>query len=361
MAENISIHDRAIKGGLARKAKLTSEERSASARNAANRRWGTQNDNDNSYSSQNNKMPTALFEGILEIADIKISCANLDDGTRVLSETQVASTLGRGIGGKTRRLARSHNPNDPPMPTFLSGRILEPFVPASLRLALANPKEYLTKTRAKRSGVDATLLNEICSVWVEASQRRALQKSQEPIADRARTLLKGMANVGITLLVDAATGYDKVRDQEEIKRIVQYYVTDELLPWSKRFPEEYYRQVFRLLGWAFDPGSTKRGKALMKWTEKYVYDQLPPGVYEEIKRKNPANEKGLRRHKNFQWLSGDIGNEHLKRQVIETTTIMKVSRNKRHFKKNFTLAFSPREGSQLELQADEINEEGDEG
>ena len=47
MAENISIHDRAIKGGLARKAKLTSEERSASARNAANRRWGTQNDNDN--------------------------------------------------------------------------------------------------------------------------------------------------------------------------------------------------------------------------------------------------------------------------------------------------------------------------
>ena len=59
---------------------------------------------------------------------------------------------------------------------------------------------------SRTQGVDATLLNEICSVWVEASQRGALLKSQEPIADRARILLKGMANIGITFLVDAATG-----------------------------------------------------------------------------------------------------------------------------------------------------------
>ena len=359
MAEENIIQERASKGGKARKAKLTPEERTASAKNAANHRWGTQNGGNGEQTTLQGRIPTALYEGTLEIGDIKLSCANLDDGTRVLSETQVASRLGRGIGGKTRRLAHPHNSDAPPMPAFLSGRTLEPFVSASLRISLAYPKEYLTQTKARRYGVDATLLNEICSVWIEASQKGALQKSQEPIADRARILLKGMANVGITLLVDAATGYDKVRGQEEIKRIVQFYISEELLPWSRTFPEEYYRQAFRLLGWTFDSTTTKRGRALMKWTEMYVYDKLPPGVYNEIKHKNPANEKGKRRYKNFQWLSGDIGNEHLKKQVIETTTIMKLSRNKRHFKKNFALAFPLRDGSELEFQSEEFEDDGE--
>lgn len=351
-----SLERLAAMGGKARAAKLTPEQRRESARKAALKRWGTRTGLESKQEQNNSGIPTATHTGTLKIGDFAIECANLDNGTRVLNEKDVASILGRGVGGKTRVLARWQESEEPPLPVFLSGRTLEPYIPASLRLALAAPLNYHTKTGAKKSGFDATLINEICAVWVKADQKRALQKSQESIADRARILLKGLADTGIRALVDAATGYEKDRPKIELERILAQYISDELLPWAKQFPDEFYRQAFRLLRWDYNPKSTKRGKALMSLTQRYIYEQLPPGVYEEIKRRNPANEKGQRPNKNFQVLTGDIGNEHVKRIVIEVTTVMKLSRNLSHFKKQHAIAFPPRAGTQLQLEGDGFDE-----
>jgi hypothetical protein len=74
----------ASKGGSARAARLSAEERSDIARRAAEARWGA--------------VHYAPYPGVLEIGDISIACAVLEDGTRVLSQATVLRALARVSG-----------------------------------------------------------------------------------------------------------------------------------------------------------------------------------------------------------------------------------------------------------------------
>ena len=80
-----------IKGGLARAARLSPEERKEIAQKAAAVRW-----NNNGI-----KIPKATHFGELKFLDIKIPCAVLEDGTRVLSERSVAKALGKRVAEHT--------------------------------------------------------------------------------------------------------------------------------------------------------------------------------------------------------------------------------------------------------------------
>ena len=44
-----------------------------------------------------------------------------------------------------------------------------------------------------------------------------------------------------------------------------------------------------------------------KLVNKYVYEQLPPGVHEELRRRNPRTENGRRVHNHHQLLTADTG------------------------------------------------------
>jgi len=43
-------------------------------------------------------------------------------------------------------------------------------------------------------------------------------------------------------------------------------------------------------------------------------------VWETLKRINPADKKGNRRYRNWRFLTEDIGNPHLEKQLIAVTT-----------------------------------------
>jgi len=105
----------------------------------------------------------------------------------------------------------------------------------------------------------------------------------------------------------------------------------------------FYKEMFRLWGWKFQPkadkGAPRGPRYAVKLTKKLVYEQLPPGVIEELERVNPADEKWQRKHKHSQFLTEDIGNPHLEKQVAITTTLMKISPNKRIFERHFARAF----------------------
>jgi len=87
-----------------------------------------------------------------------------------------------------------------------------------------------------------------------------------------------------------------------------------------------------------------------------VYEQLPSGVLHDLERKNPPDEKWQRKHKHHQWLTQDIGNPHLEKQVAIVITLMKISSDWRKFKRNFVTAF-PEQGQQLELPLPEKGED----
>jgi len=162
--------------------------------------------------------------------------------------------------------------------------------------------------------------------------------------------MRGLAKVGIVALVDEATGYQVVRDRQDLHKILAAYISKELLPWAKRFPDEFYQQMFRLRGWSFDPETGKKPILAGKLTEKIVYKKLPPGVLDELKKKNPKNNEGRRRHKYFQFLTKDIGNPHLEKHLLISTALMRASRTWKEFLRLLERAVPNPGGNQTEME-----------
>lgn len=337
---------KASKGGKARAKSLDREQRKEIAQKAANARWGQ-------LSGTDSNKPIAIHPytelARLKIGDIELPCAVLANRTPVITYASVTKTLGRIMGGKQRKLAKASKKDR--LPDFLYGASLEPFVPESLRIALNNPILFRAKGGVRKA-VHANLIPEICEVWLNARDADALQPSQEKTAKNAEILMRGLARVGITALIYEATGYELIKDRDELERILEAYISKELLPWSKRFPDEYYEQLFRLRGWQYRPISVKRPKYVGKLTNELVYEKLPEGVLVELRSKNPVTPKGYRKHRHFQFLTEDIGNPHLEKQVASVITLMKASNNWSTFYRLFNRVF----GLQKEMIFPEIED-----
>jgi hypothetical protein len=309
------------KGGKARAARLTRSERSEIARAGALARWGSDT--------------TAINDGALSIGDREIKCAVLADGRRVLNQQTFLQTLGRARSAKGKTGSAAGG-----LPPFLAAANLHEFITDELREML-EPIPYRPITGGRAFGYQAEILPLVCDVYLAARKEGRLLQSQVPIAEMSEILVRSLARVGIIALVDEATGYQEVRARDELQRILEKYVQAELRPWTKMFPNEFFQEIYRLQGWEYRPGSAKRTPYVGKLVNKYVYEQLPPGVLDELRELNPVTEKGWRRHKHHQHLTTDTGNKHLDRQISTVTTLMRIAEDKGEFEELFERAFPP--------------------
>jgi hypothetical protein len=308
------------KGGRARAARLSPSQRSLAARRAAEARWGT-------------STAEATHVGQLVIGDMQIDCAVLDDGTRVLSQGTVLTALDRAPTMGRRDITEGR-------PPFLAAANLRPFISQEL-VDLYEPVQYRGPNAARSAGYRAEILPMVCEVYLDARDERVLQHSQLRTARAAEILIRGLARVGIVALVDEATGYQEVRARQELQRILEAYVQAEFRPWIKTFPDEFFREIYRLQGWDFRPGTSKRTPHVGKLIKHYIYEQLPAGVLAELERINPRNDKGHRPRKHHQHLTATTGNAHLDRQISTVTTLMRIARNRAEFEELFERAFPP--------------------
>lgn len=326
----------ASKGGRTRAARLSSTERSRVAREAAEVRWGR-------------SVASATHAGELIIGDKRIECAVLDDGTRVISQGTVLAALGRAPTMGRRDLTEGR-------PPFLSAANLKPFVSPDL-IELYEPVQYrLPHNGARLVGYRAEILPMVCEVYLDARNEGVLLANQQSTVKAAEILIRGLARVGIVALVDEATGYQEVRARHELQKILEAYVQAEFRPWVRKFPDDFFRQIYRLQGWEFRPGTSKRTPHVGKLIKHYIYEQLPDGVLEELERMNPANDKGHRPRKHHQHLTDSTGNTHLDRQISTVTTLMRIARDRLEFEDLFDRAFPPPQ-AKLPLVID-VPEEG---
>lgn len=309
-------------GGKARAELLSPEERSAIAQQAAAARWGT-------------PAVPAPNDGEIVIGDRRIKCAVTEDGTRLINQETFLMALGRAPKAKGGTGVRSNL-----VPAFLSAANLRPYISQELR-ELAEPILYAPLKGGRVYGYRAELLPAVCEVYLDARTDDVLLKNQRPSADAAQILIRGLARTGIIALVDEATGYQETRARDELQRILEAYVTAELRPWLKRFPDDFFKEIYRLQEWEYKPGTSKRTPYVGKLVNKYIYEQLPPGVHDELKRLNPRTERGYRRHKFFQFLTADTGNPQLDKQISTVTTLMRISADKAEFENLFERAFPP--------------------
>ena len=70
--------------------------------------------------------------------------------------------------------------------------------------------------------------------------------------------MRGLAHVGIIALVDEATGYQDIRTQNELNQILELYVQEDWRPYVSKFRNTFFKEVFRIYGWPYKAGSTKR-------------------------------------------------------------------------------------------------------
>jgi hypothetical protein len=179
------------------------------------------------------------------------------------------------------------------------------------------------------NGHNAEMLADICEGMLEA--RRSLTDSlsvrQRIIADQCEILLRAFAKVGITALVDEATGYQKLRPADGLRTIFDQILRRDLASWFKRFPDEYYENIYKLKGWTW-PGMAKNRYSIVgHYTNDLIYERLVPGLKEEFDRRNPKNSKGRRAHLNQQWLDDD-GSKLFSQQMFTVLAIQRSCLNK---------------------------------
>lgn len=313
----------ASSGGKARAALMTSDQRSDAARKAAEARWGK-------------TTMDATHEGAIRIGESAIDCAVLEDETRVLSQSTIMNALGRAPSMGRRSSTENRAP-------FLSAANLRPFVSTELA-EIESPIRYrLLRNGAVQNGYKAEILPMICETYLDARDAGVLLSNQQNAVRAAEVIIRGLARVGIIALVDEATGYEEVRARAELQLILEKYVTAEFRKWLKTFPDEFFEQIYRLQGWEYRPGNSKRTPYVGKLINRYVYEQLPENVLEELQILNPRDGKGRRRRKHFQHLTADTGSPHLDKQISTVTTLMRVATTKQEFEDLFERAFPPPE------------------
>ena len=284
----------------------------------------------------------ATYDGEINLNGYKISCAVLNDkeNTRVLAQVEIVKALGKSQGGSKRGEAK--------LPRWISAGNLTPYLSIDLTKAIINPIKYKTVKGNIALGVPAKFLPEICDVWLKAKDDGKLADTQLETSKRAEILMRGLALIGIIALVDEATGYEKVKRKDDLQLLLSAYVRKEFLPWTKRFPDEFYEQLFRLKNWSYNPMSVKRPPVLGKITENIVYKRIHPDVLKELKRLNPKNQSGNRSKRHHQFLTDDIGNPHLEKHLSSLITLMRISPNWLKFKGYVEKAF-PIQNGQLNI------------
>jgi hypothetical protein len=260
----------------------------------------------------------------LRIGDLEIPCYVLEGERRVLVQRGIVSALGMARGS-------SANTGGDRLAKFTAGKALKPYVSAELLAVTANPIKFRTPSGNVAYGYEATILADICEAVLQARADGKLQKQQEHIARQCEILVRGFARVGIIALVDEATGFQNVRARRALDKILDRWISDELAKWAKMFPDEFYEQMARLRGLHYSEIATKRPDYIGKLTNDIVYQRLAPGVLRELRKKNPTDDKGRRKHKHFQYLTEDIGNPRLREHLWAVIGLMRASGNWRSF------------------------------
>lgn len=276
-------------------------------------------------------------KGEVEIGSKKIACAVLSNGKRIITQTALFDAFDRPRKGEKRLEG---------LPPIIAAKNLLPFITDEIR-EIATPVHYYQRNGKPTAGYDANLIPLVCNLYLEANDHKLLLDSQHKIFVQAGILVRSLAKIGITALIDEATGFQYDRENDALQTILKSYISEEYLKWQARFPRKYYQEIYRLYGWDFDPQRMKHTPYLGSFTNTYVYEHLPQGVLAELRNKNPKNSCGIRSKRHHQYLTGDIGLPHLEKHITKLITIMELSDNIDQFKQQFNRLFNSKNQHEL--------------
>lgn len=314
----------AAKGGLARKANHLPEVLSGQGRAASAARWGkTVTD-----------APTAIYQGTLSLGSSTVDAYVLNDERRVISLSAVV----RSIADKDRGA----------LADYLGVSALKPYINADLVAAELIDFE-IPGLPGLAKGIKAEVFLDICTAYVNALRDDALTtQRQGEIAIKCSILLASCAKVGLIALIDEATGFQYVRDEDALQIKLRAYISEELRAWEKTFPDQLWEEFGRLTAWKGSLHSRPKwwGKLVME----LIYDALDPDVARHLREHKPPPRKGMSYHS---WMTADVGLKNLIPHIYQVIGIAKTCMNMKELREKVAFHYG-KEPMQLSMSVSQL-------
>jgi hypothetical protein len=242
-------------------------------------------------------VPVAQWPGILKIGSVEVPVYVLDDGSRVISRTGAITVItGRESGGNIQ--------------SYLGVGALKGYLPedwSDQMMEFTIPGVHNKTVR----GMAAETFLDICKAYVRALSDGALETERQiDIAMKASMFLAACAKVGLTALIDEATGYQYERPEDALQFKLKLFLEEEMRKWESTFPDELWREFGRLTNWSGP--IMHRPKYWGKLVMELIYGYLDPDVAKWLKEHNPKPQKGRNHH---QWLSSQFGLQKLTEHI----------------------------------------------
>jgi hypothetical protein len=309
------------KGGVARAEALTEAKRIEIAKKAAQARWGAKATHKGSFK---------------EDFGIDVECYVLDDDskTAVISQRGMGQALGLGEGGSR-------------LPAFVKGERIAPYLGHELAEKLENPLIFQSQAVGAGTpyvtthGYDVTILIDVCKAVIKAEGDGKLLPRQEHIAKQAHIILGASAKSGIKHLVYALAGYEVTR--EEVIRAFKGYVQEEAREYEKEFPEQLYREWYRL----YELPRPERSKPwkFAHLTLQQVYHPLARSNGRILELVRIQKTKSTDRYAKLHQFLSSIGVKALRTHLGQLLGIAQISADRDEYEKHVKKVF----GDQLEL------------
>ncbi len=291
------------------------------------------------------KVLKATHEGTLPIGNTTLSVAVLDNGMRIITQTDLFKAFGRPMRGSRDQTDQSMAK----LPGLIDAKNLKPFISIDL-IEVIKVIEYENLKGKKTQGYNAIILPLICEVYIDARTsikdgKSILTAKQIPNYEAAKILMRALYKVSIIALVDEATGYQYDREKFELQAILRAFISDDILEWQKTFHLGFYKEIFRLWGVPFTAQNIKRKPPFIGMlTNELIYKNLPKGsfVLKRLKEKTPKTEGGNYKVRLHQSLT-PFGKEELKKVLYSVESLAVISESKPKFKKLVQERYGQRE------------------
>jgi len=305
------------KGGIARAAALTDEQRQEIARRAAQARWGIR----------------AIHKGnFLNDFGVDVDCYVLDDATK----TAVISQSGMGSAiGFSRRGSR--------LKVFVNSKAMDEYIGRDLREKIENPLVFQRPGSAAANplsavahGYDAAILIDICNAILTAKAGGKLSGPRyEKMIEQARIITTASAKNGIRQLVYALAGYNPTA--EEVIAAFKLYVREEAREYEREFPEQLYAEWYRL--YKIPKPVKNRPWKFKHLTVEHIYQPLAKSNGKVLQLTQAARVAGSERWKKLHQFLSDVGVKALRTQLGQTLGIAQVSDTAEQYEANIARVF----------------------
>ena len=260
-------------------------------------------------------IPRATHQGLLKIMGKELPCVVLDDGRRIITQTSLFIAFDRTRKGRRNTENALLN-----LPSILDPIGLKPFITNEV-LERAQSIEYMALNGSFITGYSAEIIPIVCDIYLNAHKNGALQAAQVRTAEISEMLIRSLAHVGIIGLIDECTGYQQIRPRDALESYLNKILSKELAVWIKRFPDQYYSNIYKIRGWPEFSTSKNKFSCVGHYTNYLIYSRIGEDVLAELKARTPDTSKTSM----HQWLTIDTGHPLLSKHMSEILMLQKVA------------------------------------